>query len=303
MASQPDDGVVTTDAADDYALLDCGAGRRLESFGSLVLDRPAPGAVGRPRSPERWAEAMTYRRGLGWRTASGAPPEEAATPIRIGGITVEIRPTTGGQVGLFPEHAAHARWLTDAVRRRLAPAGAAQVPEVLNLFGSTGLATLIVARAGGAAVHVDSSRPAVAWGRRNAERSGLSDRPIRWIVDDALAFVRREHRRGRRYAGLVLDPPSYGHGPNASTRAWEFDRRIAELLEACRGVADPEAFWLVTTHTPGWDAEMLATSLAAAVGGTPGSVVGISAVLTATSGATLRLGAAARLDPHLAERR
>ncbi|HEX5589000.1 MAG TPA: class I SAM-dependent methyltransferase, partial [Candidatus Limnocylindrales bacterium] len=208
-----------------YAFLDCGDGRRLEAFGSLVTDRPAPAATEPRRAPDRWAGAAVFHPGSGWWNPDGTALDEDARTIAVDGLTIEIRTAAGGQVGLFPEHLANARWLAAAVRGRLDAAGG-EPPEVLNLFAYTGLATLIVARAAGRVVHVDASRPAVAWARRNAELAGLSDRPVRWIVDDALEFVRRESRRGRRYAGLILDPPTYGHGGRGGRPAWQFDERI-----------------------------------------------------------------------------
>ena len=289
---------------DAYALLDCGNGRRLEAFGSFVVDRPAPGAHDPPRDPERWAGAVIYHQGSGWWTADGAPLQGASHAIAIASVTMDIRPVSSGQVGLFPEHAVNAAWLADAVRSRLPDADeVADPPEVLNLFAYTGLATLVVAAPGARVVHVDASRSAGAWARRNAELSGLADRPIRWIVDDALAFVRREARRGRRYAGLILDPPSYGHGGRAGRPAWVFDEGIMELLDGCAGVAEPDAFWLLTTHSAGWDPERLRAVLGAATDAAPGEVTGLPLELAAESGAVLRLGAAARFDPLGADRR
>jgi len=295
---------VTDDA---YALIDAGDGRRLERFGSLTADRPAPGAGAPRRAPDRWSGAAIYHPGSGWWTADGEPLGEAGHPIGVAGLTIEVRPAAGGQVGLFPEHLADAPWLAAAVRDRAAdPAlrpDAAGPPEVLNLFAYTGLATLVAAAAGANVVHVDASRPAVAWARRNAELSGLADRPVRWIIDDALAFVRREARRGRRYAGLVLDPPSYGHGGRGGRPGWELERGLVELLDACAGVTEPEAFWLLTAHTPGWDPERLAGALATATDAAAGDIEALELRLQAESGAVLRLGSAARFDPLRGERR
>jgi 23S rRNA (cytosine1962-C5)-methyltransferase len=289
---------------DGYALLDCGNGRRLEAFGSLVVDRPAPGAPDPPRDPQRWAGAVIYHPGSGWWTADGAPLDGGSQAIAIAGVTMEVRPVASGQVGLFPEHAVNTAWLADAVRSRLPDADAAsEPPEILNLFAYTGLITLIASAAGARVVHVDASRPAVAWARRNAELSGLADRPVRWIVDDAQAFVRREARRGRRYAGLILDPPSYGHGGRTGRSAWTFDEGIMELLDGCAGVAEADAFWLLSTHSVGWDSGRLGAVLGAATDAASGEVTGLPLELEAESGAVLRLGAAARFDPLAADRR
>ena len=182
-----------------YELLDAGDGRRLERFGDRVVDRPAPGATEPARNLSAWAAVdLRFETGVGWRG------EVRPWTVTLDGLTFELRPTTSGQVGLFPEQTPNWQWL----REHITPAA-----EVLNLFGYTGGSTLVSAAMGTRVVHVDAARPAVAWARRNAELSDFGDRPIRWIVDDAEAFVRREARRDRRYDAIVLDPPSYGRGP------------------------------------------------------------------------------------------
>lgn len=303
MAPPGDDGGMMGQS--DYALIDCGDGRRLESFGLFLADRPAPGALDARRAPERWAGAAIYHRGSGWWSADGRPLDEAGHPIAIGGVTMEVRPVASGQVGLFPEHLGNAAWLDAAIRaRRPGPETGEEPPEILNLFAYTGLTTLVAARAGGRITHVDGSRPSVTWARRNAELSGLAETSIRWIVDEALGFVRRELRRGRRYAGLILDPPSYGHGPRGgSGGGWRFDERIDELLDACAGIAEPDAFWLLSAHTSGWHPIRLAGALARATDVPAREVEGVILDLVAESGAVLRLGAVARLDPLRDDRR
>ena len=250
--------------AGGYRLLDAGGGRRLERFGDRVVDRPQPGAVEPPRAPAAWREAdLRYERWTGWHASAGA-----LTPwqVEVAEQTLELRPTDAGQVGLFPEHLASIAWL-QAQARRLGPdmsdgalnadRGDGSPPIVLNLFAYTGLATLALAQAGAAVVHVDSSRPAVTWARRNADLSGLADRPIRWIVDDAETFVTRELRRGRRYDGVILDPPSYGHDDRG--RSWRLEERLPGLLSGCAqltagrpGVLPPDCpFGRVDRRRPG----------------------------------------------------
>jgi 23S rRNA (cytosine1962-C5)-methyltransferase len=159
-------------------------------------------------------------------------------------------------------------------------------PSVLNLFAYTGLVTLALAAAGAAVAHVDAAKPAVEWARRNAKLNGLRDRPIRWLVDDVPAFVAREVRRGRRYDGVVLDPPTYGHG--TSRKPWRLDRDLPPLLDAIDRLLAPDGFLILTAHSGALDP----FALGAFIG--RGVEVGELAI-TATSGATLPLGAFARL--------
>jgi 23S rRNA (cytosine1962-C5)-methyltransferase len=232
------------------------------------------------RRPDAWRGAdLRFERGRGWESRDGSM--EPWT-VAADGLTLELRPTEAGQLGWFPEHAALWPRLREAVAERPGP-------EVLHLFGYTGATTLAVASAGALVTHVDASRPAVAWARRNAELSGLADAPIRWIVDDAETFLRREARRGRRYAGIVLDPPTYGHGPRGAK--WEFELGIVALLEVLLAVAEPGAFVVLTSHTPGWDGARLAD---AAERATRTRTAGLDAgqlELHARSGAVLTLGA------------
>jgi 23S rRNA (cytosine1962-C5)-methyltransferase len=238
--------------ATDYALLDFGGGRRLDRFGSVIVDRPAPSVADVPVLDSRaWTSARArFGRAAGADDLTGWDPPDTlplAWDVVIDGLRLELRPTPAGQVGLFPEHAEPAAWAAD--RARVAGARVGRPPEVLNLFGYTGLATLTLARAGARVVHVDASRPAVAWARRNATRAGLDDAPVRWIVDDARAFVAREARRGRRYDGVVLDPPTYGHAPRGGA-AWRIETDLAELLAGCAALTGPApAFFVLTAHS------------------------------------------------------
>lgn len=281
---------------DSYALLDVGDAARLERFGELVVDRPHPAAFGARADPARWRDAdLRFDRERGW---TGTVDVDQPWSVAIAGLTLELRATPAGQVGLFPEHLAMLPWLEARIAGRLAwgptPAGDAPAgPSVLHLFAYTGLVTLAAARAGGAVAHVDGSRPTVAWARRNAERSGLDARPIRWIVDDALEFTQREARRGHRYAGIVLDPPSYGHGP-AGGRPWRFEEDLPELLEAVAGVVEPGGFVLLTAHTPGFDADRLAEALRRVAPGRPASIERAELEVRTPDGRALELGAFAR---------
>lgn len=267
-----------------HLLIDVGDGRRLERFGDRVLDRPAPGAPWAARlEPGDWTVAdLRYDRDDGWTGTDVGP-----WSVTVDGVVLELRPTDTGQVGLFPEQIGYWPWLRTSLAGR-------DEPSVLHLFAHTGATTLALARAGVQVTHVDGSKPAVVWARRNAELSGLATAPIRWIVDDALEFVRREARRGRRYDGFVLDPPSFGHGPKGTR--WELADALPDLLEACADTAADDAFVLLTAHTTGLAADDLGDALVEAFDPSPGSDVRTEWMeLKATSGATLPLGVAARL--------
>lgn len=274
-----------------YHLVDFGEGARLERFGDRLVDRPYPAGLGARRTPEAWRAAdLRFDRERGW---SGPAAGAGAWPVELGGAILELRPTDAGQLGVFPEHAAMLPWLRARISgRRQAPGAGDRRPAVLHLFAYTGLATLALAAEGAAVTHVDSARPTVAWARRNAERSGLGAEPIRWIVDDAAAFTGREARRGRRYAGLVLDPPSYGHA--ASGRAWRIDDDLEPLLLAGAAVLDPDGFVLLTAHTPGFDPERLAATLGRVFRRRPDAIESGPLDVATDDGRRLELGAFAR---------
>jgi 23S rRNA (cytosine1962-C5)-methyltransferase len=197
---------------------------------------------------------------------------------------LELRPTAAGQVGLFPEHAGFWPWFHDRLWDR---PGA----EILHLFAYTGATTLALAREGARVTHVDASRPSLAWARRNALLSGFADAAIRWIVDDAAAFLAREVRRGRRYHGVVLDPPTYGHGSGG--RSWRLDAGLTGLLDGIARLVEPGGFVLLTTHATGWGEERLVDALAATFRAE--EIAAGDLELLAASGAVLRLGSFARV--------
>lgn len=242
----------------EFHLLDLGDGRQLARLGSLVVDRPYPAAVGPPGNASAWSAAdLRFERdrlGEGEWSAAGEVP--ASWQMRHDDLVFELRPTPSGQVGFFPEQIEPWAWLAPIVA---AMPGA----RVINLFAYTGGSTLVASRAGAAVTHVDAARSSVAWARRNAELSGLSAAPIRWIVDDALDFARRELRRGRRYDGIILDPPSYGHGP--AGQRWTLEEHLTVLLDVCVALLEPEPlFVLLTAHAEGLAAEDLAAALVGA---------------------------------------
>jgi 23S rRNA (cytosine1962-C5)-methyltransferase len=275
-----------------YELIDAGDGRRLERFGELIVDRPAPMAEDAPRDPAAWARAdLRFDRYVGWTAIADAEP--GPWEATEGDLRFELRPTETGQVGLFPDQAPNRAW----VRATLGDGQLGdEPPAVLNLFAYTGALTLAAASAGASVTHVDGSRPTVAWARRNAELSGLADRPIRWIVDDVEAFVAREQRRERRYDAVILDPPSYGHGGRGGAGGWRLEERLEGLLARCADLTDDDpAFVLLTAHTPGFGPDRLAGELARAFRRSDASVDAGELGIRAHSGAHLRLGAYARI--------
>jgi len=219
--------------------------------------------------------------------------DETATPwtAAVGGLAFEIRLARSGQIGCFPEQASTWDWVAERIG---GAAATGRLVEVLHLFAHTGGSTLAAARAGARVVHVDAARPAIAWARRNAELNGLSAAPIRWIADDADGFTRREARRGRRYDGIVLDPPSFGHGPDG--RPWQLAGDLPGLLEACAAVlADDAGFVVLSAHTPGFDEDRLGNLLADALRGFPGGAIDAEPLeIGSSSGRQLGLGAVAR---------
>ncbi len=277
--------------AEQYELIDFGSGRKLERFGSYVLDRPCPAAEKHARSyDEVWKSADgDFRRsadGSGRWTLSDAMPETWTMTCDIGKL--ELKPSDSGQVGLFPEQADNWRWISKQIqsaKRRL---------KVLNLFAYTGAATIAAASAGAEVSHVDAARVSVDRARRNAQLSGLSDRPIRWLVEDALRFVRREVRRGQRYDAVILDPPSYGHGPKGEV--WKINNDLLPLLELCAELTEAQrAFVLLTCHSPGFGpAELQAYLSSVFIGNCQGGVTTKRLFLRTNDGRKLQSGVVAR---------
>jgi len=239
-----------------YQLLASGSGRKLERFGGATVDRPSAAALWPPRDPAafRAADARFERdaSGRGRWTIRRAFPEAWTMPFA--GLVWQLRANDFGHVGVFPEQEENWRWLAAEVARCRS---AAIVPEVLNLFGYTGGSTLACARAGASVCHVDASKTTVRIARENAEASGLAEAPVRWIVEDALLFLEREIRRGRRYHGVILDPPSYGRGPGGEV--WQLEERAMEIVARCReAMGDDPRFFLLTGHSPGFTPIVLA---------------------------------------------
>jgi len=234
------------DKWEDYELLDCGGGERLERWGRQVLVRPDPQAIwDTPRRHPAWRRAGgRYLRS----STGGGRWEKKDLPeswkLGYGELTFQVKPMNFKHTGLFPEQAVNWDFMAEKIRNAGRPI------RVLNLFAYTGGATVACAKAGAGVCHVDAAKGMVAWARENARLSGLGDAPIRWIVDDCGKFVEREIRRGRTYDAIVMDPPSYGRGPGGEV--WKLEENLYSFVKLCAGVlSDRPLFVLINSYTTG----------------------------------------------------
>jgi 23S rRNA (cytosine1962-C5)-methyltransferase len=227
---------------EDWGLIDCGNGRKLERYGDVTVVRPEPQAMWAPARGD-WDPDATFVPGSdeegGGRWVQHRPVPKSWELSR-GTVRFAASLTPFRHLGFFPDMAPQWDWM----RAKLEQARSADA-EVLNLFGYTGVGTLQLSDAGARLVHVDASKKSVEQGKANADLSEMADRPIRWIVDDATKFVAREVRRGRRYDGILLDPPKFGRGPEGEL--WRLEDDLAPLLADCRRLLDADSRFLVLT--------------------------------------------------------
>ena len=275
----------------DYEVLDTGDGEKLERWGEIVLRRPDPQTIW-PRAEEnlwRTAQAHYHRsdRGGGqWEFLKKLPDRWT---VAYGDLRFYVRPTGFKHTGLFPEHAANWDWMrgliTESGRKDL---------KILNLFGYTGAATLACAAAGAHVTHVDAAKGMVLWAKENRELSGIPETSCRWIVEDALRFVQREIRRGNRYDGILMDPPSYGRGP--SGEVWKLENELFGLVEtSAQALSEDPLFFLINSYTTGFQASVLSNMLEKCVVRRAGGRVDSHELcLPVTSGGVLPCGASGR---------
>ena len=244
-------------ATNQYELVDFGDGQKLERFSGVLVRRDCPAANRSKASPKLWeARALSFSRQSkeGWGNLDQVP--SPWTVQLNSGVSMTLSPTPFGHLGLFAEQSVNWEWI-DQQRDQL------RGLRAINLFAYTGATTLALAAAGASVTHVDSARKVVGWARENAQLSGLAHAPIRWIVDDALTFTRREIKRGRQYDMVVADPPAFGHG--LKRQAWKLERDMGELLNnlaiLCGG---SKKIGLLTAHSLGYDAPDLAADVARA---------------------------------------
>ena len=280
----------------DYEVLDCSKGEKLERWGEYLLVRPDPQVIwDTPRTDGRWKK----KNGHYHRSSKGGGeweffhlPQEWSIEYRS--LTFRLKPFSFKHTGLFPEQAVNWDWFSSIIKD--ARAKAPDKPfKVLNLFAYTGGATLAAAAAGASVTHVDASKGMVSWAKENAIASGLSDAPIRWLVDDCIKFVEREIRRGNTYDGIIMDPPSYGRGPKGEI--WKIEENIFPFIcLAAKLLSKDSRFFLVNSYTTGLQPAVLTYMIHTALvpqldGHVESSEIGLPVT---TSGLVLPCGASGR---------
>ncbi len=262
----------------DYELIDCGDGAKLERFGSYIISRPDPRAVWqRLAPPDVWnhvhaAFVRTTKDEGHWQVQT---PPPADWSVRYKDMVFTLKPTSFKHVGVFPEQAVNWKWMRDAI--------AGSKSNVLNLFAYTGGASMAAALEGALVTHVDSSRGTVDWAKKNAAASGLSDKSIRWIIDDAYKFALREARRGNTYDGIILDPPRFGRGTKGEI--WKIEEDLPKLLAVVRSLLSPRPrFILINAYTADLSGLVIANLLSDLTRELGGRITSGELALQATAG-------------------
>ncbi|SEM63916.1 23S rRNA (cytosine1962-C5)-methyltransferase [bacterium A37T11] len=275
---------------EDYELIDCGEFEKLERFGNVVLIRPEPQAVwAKGMTTEEWSKLADIRfKGRSatsgdWIKKNANIPDRWHIQYKNADATIKFRLalTSFKHVGIFPEQAVNWDYISSTLRSFKTPS-----PKVLNLFAYTGGASLIARAAGADTTHVDSIKQVVTWANENQELSGLND--VRWVVEDALKFVKRELKRGNRYQGIILDPPAYGHGPKGEK--WKLEDHIAEMMGDVVQLLDPkEHFLILNTYSLGFSSVIVENLIRGAFPGVQNLETG-ELYLQAKAGSKLPLG-------------
>lgn len=251
--------LVTSAGFSDYALLDCGGGRKLERFGKMIVDRPEPQALWQPKlGKSEWSKANAVFSASGeddekgkWRIDKPVPdawpvrlalpaPSNGSPDASVNPVTMHCKLAGLWHLGLFPEQAPHWQWMLEQIGRVKG-----ETPRVLNLFGYTGAASLLAAKAGAEVTHVDASKKAIQWGKENQEASKLGASKIRWLLDDAAKFVARDVRRGKTYHVILVDPPKFGRGPEGEI--WDLFQNLPSLLSDLAKLLAPQDAAMVLT--------------------------------------------------------
>lgn len=288
------------DQWNDYEVIDCSKGEKLERWGDYLLVRPDPQVIwDTPKKEKGWRKMNGHyhrsSKGGGEWEFFQLPKEwtiQYSLPINKK-LTFHLKPFSFKHTGLFPEQAANWNWfsqlIADAVSKR-------RQVKVLNLFAYTGGATLAAAAAGASVTHVDASKGMVTWAKENAISSGLKDAPIRWLVDDCVKFVEREIRRGNHYDAIIMDPPSYGRGPKGEI--WKIEESVYPLIQLCNQIlTDNPLFFLINSYTTGLQPAVLSYMISTVLGTANGTVTASEIGLPVSSnGLVLPCGASGRYE-------
>ena len=240
--------ILETKGGEGYELLDSGEGEKLEKFGEIIARRPDTQVLWKRSLPEKdWRNADIVFSSKEGERGEWSGKRIDSWVATIGGLNFNLKLSAFKHVGVFPEQQPNWEWIQEKIKT------ADRNVKVLNLFGYTGGASLAAAKAGAEVCHLDGSRTAITVAKKNAESSGLSDKPIRWIFDDARIFVKREIKRGNKYDGIIMDPPAFGHGPGGEL--WKIEDDFLDLLDICKEVlSDDPIFFIINGYASGYSA-------------------------------------------------
>ena len=288
------------DQWNDYEVIDCSKGEKLERWGDYLLVRPDPQVIwDTPKKEKGWRKMNGHyhrsSKGGGEWEFFQLPKEwtiQYSLPINKK-LTFHLKPFSFKHTGLFPEQAANWNWFSQLIEDAVSKG---RQVKVLNLFAYTGGATLAAAAAGASVTHVDASKGMVTWAKENAISSGLKDAPIRWLVDDCVKFVEREIRRGNHYDAIIMDPPSYGRGPKGEI--WKIEESVYPLIQLCSQIlTDNPLFFLINSYTTGLQPAVLSYMISTVLGTANGTVTASEIGLPVSSnGLVLPCGASGRYE-------
>lgn len=289
------------DQWNDYEVIDCSKGEKLERWGDYLLVRPDPQVIwDTPKKEKGWRKMNGHyhrsSKGGGEWEFFQLPKEwtiQYSLPINNKKLTFHLKPFSFKHTGLFPEQAANWNWFSQLIADAVSKG---RQVKVLNLFAYTGGATLAAAAAGASVTHVDASKGMVTWAKENAISSGLKDAPIRWLVDDCVKFVEREIRRGNHYDAIIMDPPSYGRGPKGEI--WKIEESVYPLIQLCSQIlTDNPLFFLINSYTTGLQPAVLSYMISTVLGTANGTVTASEIGLPVSSnGLVLPCGASGRYE-------
>lgn len=284
----------------DYEVIDTSDGDKLERWGKYILQRPDPQVIWNTPKGQEWKHInahyhRSHKGGGEWEFFDLPKEWTIHYPLPAGRLTFHLKPFSFKHTGLFPEQAANWEWFSSIISREKSEHPDRPI-KVLNLFAYTGGATVAATMAGAEVTHVDASKGMVTWAHENANSSGLENAHIRWLVDDCMKFVEREIRRGNKYDGIIMDPPSYGRGPKGEI--WKIEEKIYPLIQDCRKILSDDAlFFLVNSYTTGLQPAVLHYMLGTALKDLPGTIEADEVGLPVTkTGLVLPCGASGRWE-------